>query len=42
VIDLLQRTACTAPELGRKVYCTERSAQQMINRLRLAGTVHIQ
>jgi len=42
VIDLLQRTACTAPELAAKVYCTERSAQQMINRLRLAGTVHIQ
>ena len=42
VIDLLQRTACTAPELATKVYCTERSAQQMINRLRLAGTVHIQ
>jgi len=42
VIDLLQRTGCTAPELGRKVYCTERSAQQMIKRLQLAGTVHIQ
>ena len=42
VIDLLQRIGCTAPELAAKVYCTERSAQQMINRLRLAGTVHIQ
>ena len=42
VIDLLQRTGCTAPELAAKVYCTERSAQQMIKRLRLAGTVHIQ
>jgi hypothetical protein len=42
VISILQRTGCTAPELAAKVYCTERSAQQMINRLRLAGTVHIQ
>lgn len=42
VIDLLQRVGCTAPELAAKVYCTERSAQQMINRLRIAGTVHIQ
>ena len=42
VIDLLQRTGCTAPELAAKVYCTERSAQQMIKRLQLDGTVHIQ
>ena len=42
VIDILQRTGCTAPELAAKVYCTERSAQQMIKRLRLAGTIHIQ
>jgi hypothetical protein len=42
VINLLQRTGCTAPELAAKVYCTERSAQQMIKRLQLAGTVHIQ
>jgi len=42
VIDILQRTGCTVPELAAKVYCTERSAQQMIKRLRLAGTVHIQ
>lgn len=42
IVDLLQRTACTAQEIATKVYCSERSAQQMINRLRLAGTVHIQ
>lgn len=42
VVDLLQRHALTAPELAAKVYCTERSAQQMINKLRLKGVVHIQ
>ena len=42
VISILQRTGCTAPELAAKVYCTERSAQQMIKRLQLDGTVHIQ
>ena len=42
VIDLLQDTGCTAPELAAKVYCTERSAQQMIKRLRLSGAVYIQ
>lgn len=42
VIDLLQRTGCTAPEIAASVYCTERSAQQMVHKLRQAGTVHIQ
>ena len=42
IIDLLQRVGCTAPELGRKVYCTERSAQILINKLRKQGVVHIQ
>lgn len=42
VIDLLHIQALTAPELAKKVYCTERSAQQMINKLRLKGTVYIQ
>jgi hypothetical protein len=42
VIDALQIKAMTAPELALKVFCTERSAQQMINKLRVAGNVHIQ
>jgi transcription initiation factor IIE alpha subunit len=42
VIDALQMKGMTAPELALKVFCTERSAQQMINKLREAGNVHIQ
>jgi hypothetical protein len=42
IIDLLQRAGCTAPEVATKVYCTERSAQILINRLRQQGVVHIQ
>ena len=42
IIDLLQRVGCTAPEVATKVYCTERSAQVLINRLRQQGVVHIQ
>jgi hypothetical protein len=42
IIDLLQRVGCTAPEVASKVYCTERSAQILINRLRQQGVVHIQ
>jgi len=42
IIDLLQRVGCTAPEVATKVYCTERSAQILINRLRQQGVVHIQ
>jgi len=42
IIDLLQRVGCTAPEVASKVYCTERSAQIIINKLRVQGVVHIQ
>ena len=42
IIDLLQRVGCTAPEVAAKVYCTERSAQILINKLRVQGVVHIQ
>jgi hypothetical protein len=42
IIDLLQRVGCTAPEVAAKVYCTERSAQILINKLRKQGVVHIQ
>ena len=42
IIDLLQLVGCTAPEVATKVYCTERSAQVLINRLRQQGVVHIQ
>ena len=42
IIDLLQRVGCTAPEVATKVYCTERSAQILINRLRQQGVIHIQ
>jgi hypothetical protein len=42
IIDLLQRVGCTAQEVATKVYCTERSAQILINRLRQQGVVHIQ
>ena len=42
VIDLLQHHALTSTELAARVFCTERSAQQMINKLRLKGLVHIQ
>jgi len=42
IIDLLQRVGCTAPEVAAKVYCSERSAQRIINRLRQQGVVHIQ
>lgn len=42
IIDLLQRVGCTAPEVAVKVYCTERSAQILINKLRVQGVVHIQ
>jgi hypothetical protein len=42
IIDLLQLVGCTAPEVATKVYCTERSAQILINRLRQQGVVHIQ
>ena len=39
---LLQRNGCTAPEVAEKVFCTERSAQILINKLRQQGVVHIQ
>jgi hypothetical protein len=42
IIDLLQRVGCTAPEVATKVYCTERSAQILINKMRVQGVVHIQ
>ena len=42
IVDLLQRVGCTAPEVAAKVYCTERSAQILINKLRQQGVVHIQ
>ena len=42
IIDLLQLIGCTAPEVAAKVYCSERSAQRIINRLRQQGVVHIQ
>jgi hypothetical protein len=42
IVSLLQRVGCTAPEVATKVYCTERSAQILINRLRQQGVVHIQ
>jgi hypothetical protein len=42
IVDLLQRVGCTAPEAAAKVYCTERSAQILINKLRKQGVVHIQ
>jgi hypothetical protein len=42
IVSLLQRVGCTAPEVAAKVFCGERSAQILINRLRLQGVVHIQ
>jgi len=42
IVSLLQRVGCTAPEVAAKVYCTERSAQIIINKLRVQGVVHIQ
>ena len=42
IVSLLQRVGCTAPEVAANVYCTERSAQIIINRLRVQGDVHIQ
>jgi hypothetical protein len=42
IVNLLQRVGCTAPEVATKVYCTERSAQILINRLRQQGVIHIQ
>ena len=42
IVNLLQRVGCTAPEVATKVYCTERSAQRIINRLRQQGVIHIQ
>ena len=42
IVALLQRVGCTAPEVAAKVYCTERSAQILINKLRVQGVVHIQ
>jgi len=42
IASLLQRVGCTAPEVAAKVFCTERSAQILINKLRKLGDVHIQ
>lgn len=42
IVNLIQRVGCTAPEVAAKVYCTERSAQILINKLRQQGVVHIQ
>ena len=42
IVSLLQLNGCTAPEVAAKVYCTERSAQILINKLRQQGVVHIQ
>ena len=42
IVSLLQHIGCTAPEVAAKVYCTERSAQIIINKLRVHGDVHIQ
>jgi len=42
IVALLQRVGCTAPEVAAKVFCTERSAQILINKLRANNEVHIQ
>jgi hypothetical protein len=42
IVALLQRVGCTAPEVAAKVYCSERSAQILINKLRANNEVHIQ
>jgi hypothetical protein len=42
IVALLQRVGCTAPEVAAKVFCTERSAQILINKLRFNNEVHIQ
>jgi hypothetical protein len=42
IVALLQRVGCTAPEVAAKVFCTERSAQILINKLRSNNEVHIQ
>jgi len=42
IVALLQRAGCTAPEVAAKVFCTERSAQILINNLRANNEVHIQ
>jgi len=41
IIDLLQNNAMTANEVAAKVYCTERSAQILIARLRKSGLVYV-
>jgi hypothetical protein len=41
IIDLLTLNALTAHEVAAKVYCTQRSAQILISRLRKSGLVYI-
>lgn len=41
IIDLLTLNAMTAHEVAAKVYCTQRSAQILIARLRKSGLVYI-
>jgi len=41
IIDLLTTNALTAYEVAAKVYCTQRSAQILIARLRKSGLVYI-
>lgn len=41
IIDLLTRQPCTAQDVAATVYCTERSAQILIARLRKSGLVYV-
>jgi hypothetical protein len=41
IVDLLTHQSLTAHELAAKVYCTQRSAQILIARLRKSGLVYI-
>ncbi len=41
IIDLLTHQALTAHELAATVYCTQRSAQILVSRLRKQGLVYI-
>lgn len=41
IIDLLTSDALTAHEVAAKVYCTQRSAQILIARLRKSGLVYV-
>lgn len=41
IVDLLTRNPMTAHELAATVYCTQRSAQILVSRLRKQGLVYI-